>query len=189
VNDFSPAVETDDTLSGQLRPIRRAVLSLGSNQGDRLGNLQEAIDSLLDAPGIWAVAVSPVYETKPVDELDQPDFLNAILLVDTEMSGKTLLERCHAVEEAFGRGRVYEERRGPRRLDIDVIRLADRELHTPEITLPHPRAHERAFVLMPWHDVEPDGELPGRGPISELLGKLDQTGVARRDEFGLELPA
>jgi 2-amino-4-hydroxy-6-hydroxymethyldihydropteridine diphosphokinase len=189
VNDFSPAVETDDTLSGQLRPIRRAVLSLGSNQGDRLSNLEEAIESLLDAPGIWPVAVSPVYETKPVDELDQPDFLNAVLVVDTEMSGKTLLERCHAVEEAFGRGRVYEERRGPRRLDIDVIRLADRVLNTPEITLPHPRAHERAFVLMPWHDVEPDGELPERGPINALLEKVDRSGVKRRDDMVLELPA
>jgi 2-amino-4-hydroxy-6-hydroxymethyldihydropteridine diphosphokinase len=189
VNDFSPAVETDDTLTGSLRPIRRAVLSLGSNQGDRLSNLQEAIESLLDAPGVWAVAVSPVYETAPVDELDQPDFLNAVLLVDTEMSGKTLLERCHAVEEAFGRGRVYEERRGPRRLDIDVIRLADRVLSTPEITLPHPRAHERAFVLMPWRDVEPEGELPDRGPIGPLLDQVDMTGVTRRDDLVLELPA
>ena len=189
MNDFSPAVEADDTLTGQLRPIRRAVLSLGSNQGDRLGNLQEAIENLLDAPGIWGVAVSPVYETTPVDEPGQPDFLNAVLLVDTEMSGKTLLERCHAVEEAFGRGRVPEERRGPRRLDVDVITLGDRVLDTPDITLPHPRAHERAFVLMPWSDIQPDAELPQHGPVSDLLDQVDKTGVQRRDDLVLELPA
>jgi len=189
VNDFSPAVDTDDTMTGQLRPIRRAVLSLGSNQGDRLAYLQEAIESLVDAPGIWAVAVSPVYETTPVGELDQPDFLNAVLIVDTEMSGKTLLERCHAVEEAFGRGRVVEERRGPRKLDIDVIALADRVLDSPDITLPHPRAHERAFVLMPWRDVAPEAELPKHGSIAALADQVDRSGVKRRDDLALELPA
>jgi 2-amino-4-hydroxy-6-hydroxymethyldihydropteridine diphosphokinase len=188
VNDLSPAVETDDAQTGQLKPIRRALLSIGSNQGDRLSNLQNAIDSLLDAPGIWGVAVSPVYETRPVGEIEQDDFLNAVLLVDTEMSGKTLLERCHAVEEAYGRGRVYEERRGPRRLDIDLIRLADRVLDDPAIKIPHPRAHERAFVLQPWHDIEPDAELPQRGRIADLLASVDVSGVRRRDDLELELP-
>ncbi len=189
MNDFSPAVETDDSLSGQLKPIRRAVLSLGSNQGDRLSNLQNAIDSMLDAPGIWGVAVSPVYETEPVSEIEQDDFLNAVLIVDTEMSGKTLLERCHAVEEAYGRGRMYEERRGPRRLDIDLIRLADRVLDDPAITIPHPRAHERAFVLQPWYDVEPDAELPRRGRVADLLASVDTSGVRRRGDLELEIPA
>lgn len=186
MNEF-PVLDTDDTLTGQLRPIRRALLSLGSNQGERLANLQAAIDSLLDAPGIWGVAVSPVYETEPVGETDQPNFLNAVLLVDTEMSGKTLLERCHAVEEAYGRGRLAAERRGPRRLDIDVIRLADRVLNDPAIVLPHPRAHERAFVLAPWHDIEPDAELPTKGRVADLLSSVGRSGVNRRDDLALEL--
>ena len=190
LSDAAPDTDTDDSLTGQLKPIRRAVLSLGSNVGDRLGNLQNAVDSLLDAPGIWGVAVSPVYETEPVGDSGGADlFLNAVLVVDTEMSGKTLLERCHAVEEAYGRGRSFEERRGPRRMDIDVITLADRVLEDPEITLPHPRAHERAFVLRPWLDVDPEGSLPGRGKVADLLGSLDSSGVRRRDDLELELPA
>jgi 2-amino-4-hydroxy-6-hydroxymethyldihydropteridine diphosphokinase len=144
MSDTSPGV--DDTLTGQLRPIRRAVLSLGSNIGDRETNLQNAIDAILDAPGIWGLSVSAVYESDPEKPEDGGMFYNAILLVDTEMSGATLLERCHAVEEAFGRPRVGEDRTGPRRLDVDVIALADRVLVDPAITLPHPRAHTRAFV-------------------------------------------
>jgi 2-amino-4-hydroxy-6-hydroxymethyldihydropteridine diphosphokinase len=188
VSEPTSLADTDDAQTGQLKPIRRALLSLGSNQGDRLANLQNAIDSLLDAPGIWGVAVSPVYETKPVSDIEQDDFLNAVLLVETEMSGKTLLERCHAVEEAFGRGRVPEQRRGPRRLDIDLIILADRVLDDPAITIPHPRAHERAFVLQPWLDVDPDAELPGRGRVADLLAAVDRSGVRRRDDLELELP-
>jgi 2-amino-4-hydroxy-6-hydroxymethyldihydropteridine diphosphokinase len=189
VTDLTPLADTDDTKTGQLKPVRRALLSLGSNQGDRLANLQNAIDSLLDAPGIWGVAVSPVYETEPVGEIEQDDFLNAVLLVDTEMSGKTLLERCHAVEEAFGRGRVPEQRRGPRRLDIDLIMLADRVVDDPAITIPHPRAHERAFVLRPWYDIDPEAELPQHGKIADLLASVDVSGVRRRTDLELELPA
>ncbi len=105
------------------------------------------------------------------------------------MSGATLLERCHAVEEAFGRARVGEDRRGPRRLDIDVIALADRMLDDPKITLPHPRAHERAFVLQPWYDVEPNADLPGKGKVADLLMDVDLFTVRRQHQIVLELPA
>jgi 2-amino-4-hydroxy-6-hydroxymethyldihydropteridine diphosphokinase len=188
VND-TPAYQVDDTLTGQLRPIRRAVLSLGSNAGDRATNLQHAIDAILDAPGIWGLSVSPVYETLPENEADGPNFLNAVLIVDTEMSGATLLERCHAVEEAFGRARVGQNRGGPRRLDMDVIALADRVLNDPAIVLPHPRAHERAFVLAPWHDVEPDAQLPQRGKIADLLMDVNLGTIRKLPEIVLELPA
>ena len=188
MNDAS-AYHIDDTLTGQLRPIRRAVLSLGSNAGDRANNLQSAVDAVLDAPGIWGLTLSPVYETAPESDLDGGKFLNAVLIVDTEMSGATLLERCHAVEEAFGRPRIGQDRRGPRRLDIDVIALADRVLDDPAITLPHPRAHERAFVLAPWHDVEPDAELPSRGKIADLLMDVDLRSVRKIPDIVLELPA
>jgi len=186
MTDTSPGV--DDTLTGQLRPIRRAVLSLGSNLGDRETNLQNAIDAILDAPGIWGLSVSPVYESEPEKPEDGGKFFNAVLLVDTEMSGATLLERCHAVEEAFGRPRVGEDRSDPRRLDVDVVALADRVLDDPAITLPHPRAHTRAFVLVPWRDVEPDAELVTRGKVADLLTDLDTSKVQRVDVV-LELPA
>jgi 2-amino-4-hydroxy-6-hydroxymethyldihydropteridine diphosphokinase len=189
VNESSQAFHVDDTLTGQLRPIRRAVLSLGSNSGDRAANLQNAIDAILDAPGIWGLSVSPVYETLPESEEDGPKFLNAVLVVDTEMSGATLLERCHAVEEAFGRARVGEDRRGPRRLDLDVIALADRVLDDPAITLPHPRAHQRAFVLAPWYDVEPDAVLPTKGKVADLLLDVDLQTIRRVTDVELELPA
>jgi 2-amino-4-hydroxy-6-hydroxymethyldihydropteridine diphosphokinase len=186
MTDTSPGV--DDTLTGQLRPIRRAVLSLGSNLGDRETNLQNAIDAILDAPGIWGLSISPVYESEPEKPEDGGRFYNAILMVDTEMSGATLLERCHAVEEAFGRPRVGEDRSGPRRLDVDVVALADRVLDDPAITLPHPRAHTRAFVLVPWRDVEPDAELVTHGKVADLLTDLDTSTVRRVDAL-LELPA
>jgi 2-amino-4-hydroxy-6-hydroxymethyldihydropteridine diphosphokinase len=185
----TPAYQVDDTLTGQLRPIRRAVLSLGSNAGDRASNLQNAIDAILDAPGIWGLNISPVYETAPELESDGAKFLNAVLIVDTEMSGATLLERCHAVEEAFGRARVGEDRSGPRRLDVDVIALADRILDDPTITLPHPRAHQRAFVLQPWYDVEPDADLPSKGKVADLLMDVDLQTVRRVSDVVLELPA
>ncbi|MGQ0625599.1 MAG: 2-amino-4-hydroxy-6-hydroxymethyldihydropteridine diphosphokinase [Sporichthyaceae bacterium] len=189
MNDTAGQFNVDDTLTGQLRPIRRAVLSLGSNVGDRAMNLQNAVDAILDAPGIWGLSVSPVYETRPEQPEDGPSFLNAVLVVDTEMSGATLLERCHAVEEAFGRARIGQDRRGPRRLDVDVIALADRVLDDPAITLPHPRAHQRAFVLVPWHDVEPDAALATRGKVADLLLDVDLASLRRRDDLELELPA
>ena len=101
MNETPQAFHVDDTLTGQLRPIRRAVLSLGSNSGDRASNLQNAIDAILDAPGIWGLTVSPVYETLPETEYDGPKFLNAVLIVDTEMSGATLLERLPAILTEF----------------------------------------------------------------------------------------
>ncbi|MGQ0468139.1 MAG: 2-amino-4-hydroxy-6-hydroxymethyldihydropteridine diphosphokinase [Sporichthyaceae bacterium] len=188
MND-TPAYQIDDTLTGQLRPIRRAVLSLGTNSGDRASNLQNAVDAILDAPGIWGLSVSPVYESLPETEYDGPKFFNAVLIVDTEMSGATLLERCHAVEEAFGRARLGEDRRGPRRLDIDVIALADRVLDDPAITLPHPRAHERAFVLVPWFDMDPEGVLVTKGKLVDLVQSVDTGTIRRLADVVLELPA
>ena len=173
-------------MSGQLSPIRRAVFSLGSNVGDRLTNLQDAINSLLEAPGIAAVAVSPVYETEPVGGPPQDNYLNAVLIVDTDLSARTVLERALAVEAAYGRERG--ERWGPRTLDIDIIVLGDRRASDPDLELPHPRAHERAFVLAPWFAIEPEAEIPGVGTVRELLAQIGTDGVTAVEGMELKLP-
>ena len=156
---------------------RRAVLALGSNLGDRLDNLQGAIDALFDAPGLDFLAVSPVYETAPAGGPPQPDYLNAVIIVDTALPCRMILDRAHGVEEAFGR--VRQERWGPRTLDVDLIVCGDTVSGDPELTLPHPRAHERVFVLLPWHDIDPAAEIPGRGSVAALLNALDRDGVRR----------
>jgi 2-amino-4-hydroxy-6-hydroxymethyldihydropteridine diphosphokinase len=166
---------------------RRIVLALGSNLGDRLENLQGAVDALFDAPGVDFVALSPVYETAPVGGPPQPDYLNAVIVVDTELSGQTILDRAHGIEEVFGR--VREQTWGPRTLDVDVIVCGDETSDDPALTLPHPRAHERAFVLAPWHDIDPDAEIPGRGRVADLLGKTGLDGVRRLSGIELHPPA
>jgi 2-amino-4-hydroxy-6-hydroxymethyldihydropteridine diphosphokinase len=165
---------------------RRAVLALGSNLGDRVGTLQGALDTLADTPDTAVVAVSPVFETDPVGGPDQPDFLNAVVIIRTTLPPRTLLERALAVEEAFHR--VREQRWGPRTLDIDVIAVGDLTVAEPDLVVPHPRAAERAFVLVPWAAADPEGVLPGAGPVSTLAARLGSAGVRPRPDLTLGLP-
>jgi 2-amino-4-hydroxy-6-hydroxymethyldihydropteridine diphosphokinase len=153
----------------------RAVLSAGANLGDRLGTLQECVQAIARLPDTDVLAISPVYETAPVGGPPQPDYLNAVLLIQTGLPPRDLLAAIHALEAGFGR--VRAERFGPRTLDIDIIGYAGQVSDDPELTLPHPRAHERAFVLVPWHDIDPGAELPGRGTVAGLLAGLDRAGV------------
>ncbi len=160
--------------------MSRAVLSVGSNVGDRLAHLQSAVDALRDA----LLAVSPVYQTAPWGGVEQDDFLNAILLVDEEGTDEQeWLRRAQRLEHAAGRTR--EVRWGPRKLDVDIIAVEDVRRDDPTLTLPHPRAHQRAFVLVPWLDVEPGAVLAGHGKVADLVGDVDTTGVRRRDDLGL----
>jgi len=122
-------------------------------------------------------AVSPVYETVPVGGPPQPDYLNAAVLASVAIPTRELLDQLHEVEAAFDRVRVV--RWGPRTLDLDIIAVAGERSDDPELTLPHPRAHERAFVLAPWRDVDPDAQLPGYGRVADLVGGLDQAGIRR----------
>ncbi len=168
-------------------PVRRVVLALGSNLGDRLDMLQGAVDALADTPGLRLVGVSPVYETDPVGGPDQPDYLNAVVVADGRHSARTLLERALAVENAFDR--VREVRWGPRTLDVDVIAVGDLEVNDPDLEVPHPRAAERAFVLVPWLDVDAAAELPGAGPVAALVERLGRDGVRRRDDLDLVVPS
>ncbi|MEU5775376.1 2-amino-4-hydroxy-6-hydroxymethyldihydropteridine diphosphokinase [Streptomyces venezuelae] len=174
----------DSTLSNP----KRAVISLGSNLGNRLETLQGAVDALEDTPGLRVKAVSPVYETEPwgVDPGTQPSYFNAVVVVKTTLPPASLLERAQAVEEAFHR--VRDERWGPRTIDVDIVAYADVVSDDPTLTLPHPRAHERAFVLAPWHDVEPEAQLAGRGPVAQLLAAVTRDGVAPRADLELRLP-
>lgn len=165
---------------------RRAVFSLGSNLEDRLEALQGALDALLDSPGMTFVGVSPVYETAPVGGPEQPDFLNAVLVVDTVLPSPTLLERAHGVEAAMQRTR--DVRWGPRIIDVDLVAVGAETSEDPSLMLPHPRAHERAFVLVPWRDVDPDGELPGRGTVTDLVEGVADQDIRRRDNLPLRPP-
>ena len=161
--------------------MSRAVLSLGSNLGDRLGFLQFAVTGLADV----LVAVSSVYETTPWGVLDQDDFLNAVVIVEDEhINSRGWLDRAQQLESQSGRVRDF--RWGPRTLDVDVVTVAGVRSDDPELTLPHPGAYDRATVLVPWLDVEPDAVMDDRIPISDLVAALDTTGVQRRDDLALE---
>ena len=162
---------------------RRAVLSVGANLGDRAGTLTECVTAIARIPDTDVLAVSPVYETAPVGGPPQPDYLNAVLAVRTGLRPRALLDAVHGIEARFGR--VRGERFGPRTLDIDIVSYCGEVSSDPALTLPHPRAHERAFVLVPWHDIEPAAELPGHGPVQRLLAGLDRSGVRLRPDVVL----
>jgi 2-amino-4-hydroxy-6-hydroxymethyldihydropteridine diphosphokinase len=154
-----------------------AVLALGSNLGDRHDILQGGVDAIAGLEGVRVVAVSPVYETVPVGGPPQPDYLNAVVLVRTTLPSRELLDELHEIEAAFDRVRLV--RWGPRTLDIDIVSVDRETSDDPELTLPHPRAHERAFVLAPWHDVDSDAVLPGYGPVADLLDSAERGGIHR----------
>jgi 2-amino-4-hydroxy-6-hydroxymethyldihydropteridine diphosphokinase len=160
--------------------VTEAVLSLGSNLGDRFAHLRGAVDGLA---GVLR-AVSPVYENPPWGVLDQPDFLNAVVLVDADgVDAWGWLRRAQALERAAGRRRTL--RWGPRTLDVDVVMVDGVTSTDPELTLPHPGAHQRVTVLLPWHDIQPDADLPGHGPVAGLLAGLDRSMMHRRDDLVL----
>jgi 2-amino-4-hydroxy-6-hydroxymethyldihydropteridine diphosphokinase len=163
----------------------RAVVALGSNLGDRLAALQGALDFLTDTPGVRLVAVSPVYETAPVGgPAGAGNYLNAVVVIETTLTPAQLLDRLHAIESSLGR--IRRTRNDPRTLDLDLVALGSRKLRSAELTLPHPRAAQRAFVLQPWLDVDPSAELPGAGSVAELLARADADGLDHRTDLVLE---
>lgn len=171
------------------RRSRTVVLALGSNLGDRLANLQQGLAVLCRA-GLRCTAVSAVFQTAPVGGPEQDDYLNAVLLADSARPALEILDRCQQAEAALHRVRTV--RWGPRTLDVDIIACGTEVSAGPRLTLPHPRAHERAFVLAPWLDVAPGAELPGHGRVASLLAAApDRDGVHRLNEAAacLTLPA
>jgi 2-amino-4-hydroxy-6-hydroxymethyldihydropteridine diphosphokinase len=179
-----------DSVDATLSRVRTAVIALGSNLGNRLETLQGAVDALGDTPGVKVTAVSGVFETAAVGgPEDQPAYYNAVLLLRTTLPPRDLLERANAVEDAFGRVRTV--RWGARTLDVDIVSYQDVRSDDPVLLLPHPRAHERAFVLAPWLDADPQAELDGHGPVADLLAALGgpgAQGVVRRTDIQLSLP-
>jgi 2-amino-4-hydroxy-6-hydroxymethyldihydropteridine diphosphokinase len=152
--------------------VTRAVLSVGANLGARLAALRSAAAAF----GPWLRAVSPVYETPPWGPVEQDDYYNAVLVTDDPTAGpRDWLDRAHACEQAAGRTR--EVRWGARTLDVDLVVVDDLVSDDPALTLPHPRAAERAFVLVPWLAADPQARLAGR-PVGELLDALDPAEVA-----------
>lgn len=163
--------------------MSRAVLSLGSNLGDRLGFLKSVLDGL----GPAVLAVSSVYETEPWGVEDQPDFLNAVCIVDDPARDHwAWLRAGQDLERAAGR--VRERRWGPRTLDVDVVTVDDVRSGDPELLLPHPGTPTRATVLIPWLEIDPGAEVPGHGPVRDLLAALppaDRATVRRRPDLRL----
>lgn len=168
-----------DTL-GNLRPISKVVFSLGSNEGDSAAILTEAVEYLSETPDVIIVDVSPVYETTPVGGPEQPDFLNLVVVAESTLEPLTLLDRAFAIEDSFGRTRRTVN--GPRTLDIDIV-MVGRRISEDHIELPHPRAHERAFVLVPWLDIDPRATIEGKGAIADLVATMDTSGVKLREDI------
>jgi 2-amino-4-hydroxy-6-hydroxymethyldihydropteridine diphosphokinase len=172
--------------TARLAGERAVVLSLGSNLGDRMANLQLGVD-VLGSGGVCCTAVSGVFETAPIGGPEQADYLNIVLLAMTALPVSDVLRLCAAAEAAAGRVRTVHW--GPRTLDVDIITYGDDVSARPELTLPHPRAHERAFVLAPWLEVDPGAVLPGWGTVAQLLATIGTGGVRRRPELSLTRPS
>ena len=155
---------------------RRTVLALGSNLGERKPTMLEAVRRIADLPTTELIAISEPIDTvalKPDGEDESaPRYLNAVVIADTALAPETLLEQLNRIEADLGR--VRTERWGDRTLDIDIVTMEGVVLNSARLTLPHPRAHERRFVLEPWLSVDPDAELPGHGRVDALLRELGE---------------
>jgi 2-amino-4-hydroxy-6-hydroxymethyldihydropteridine diphosphokinase len=148
----------------------RAYVALGSNLGDPVQTLEEAIDAMAALRGSLLKAISSLYRTAPVGLKHQPDFINAVVALDTRLSPHDLLAELFALEARFGRVREPGSiRNAPRTLDLDLLLHGDTVQDDPDLILPHPRMHERAFVLMPLAEIAPNLRIPGRGLVGELL--------------------
>jgi 2-amino-4-hydroxy-6-hydroxymethyldihydropteridine diphosphokinase len=148
--------------------VTRAYVGLGANLGDRERTLRAAVDVLAGEEGVEVVAVSTLRETEPVGVGEQPLYLNGVAVLDTTLGARELLDRLLAVEQRFGRVRVPGEH-GPRTLDLDLLLYGDEVIDEPELRVPHPRLHERRFVLEPLLELAPGLVVPGRGDMESLL--------------------
>ncbi|MBB5207009.1 2-amino-4-hydroxy-6-hydroxymethyldihydropteridine diphosphokinase [Chiayiivirga flava] len=153
----------------------RAFVGLGSNLGDPRDALARAFEALAGIPDTVLLRRSALYRTPPWGLLAQPDFINAVAELATELDAQTLLAHLRRIEHDAGRQR--SERWGPRSLDLDLLLHGDTRVDTPDLQLPHPRMHERAFVLVPLADLAPALELPSHGRVADVLANLDRDGI------------
>jgi len=158
--------------------MANALIALGGNLGDVRDTLDRAIARFCDGKAVQLIARSADYLTPPWGVTNQPEFVNCAISVSTALTPQALLGRAQVVEAAFGRDRAKETRWGPRALDIDLIVYDDVTLTTPELTLPHPRLFERAFMLLPLADIAPDGVIAGRR-IRDALAKVELAGIVK----------
>ena len=148
----------------------RAYVALGSNLGNPVSTVEDAIDAMAALRGSLLKAISSLYRTAPVGLKHQPDFINAVVALDTRLGPRELLDELFALEARFGRVREPGSvKNAPRTLDLDLLLHGDSVLNDPTLILPHPRMHERAFVLAPLAEIAPNLIVPGRGPIADLL--------------------
>lgn len=152
--------------------MERAYVGLGSNLGDREQTLRAALDELAAEPAVEVVAVSTLIDTEPVGLTAQPRFLNGVAAVETALSARDLLGLLLELERRFGRVREGVPAQGPRTLDLDLLLYGDARIDEPGLHVPHPRLHERDFVLTPLAEVAPGLEIPGRGTVQDLLARL-----------------
>jgi len=153
----------------------RAYVGIGSNLDDPLAHVRQAFRDLDAIPQSRGVARSPLYRSKPLGPQDQPDYVNAVAALKTALTADDLLRTLQAIEAAHGR--IRQQRWGPRTLDLDLLLYGDLVRHDPDLTLPHPRLHERAFVLRPLHAIAPALIIPGRGEVRRLLRACSRSGI------------
>ena len=151
---------------------RQAFVGVGANLGDRWAAIRRAKAALARVPGIAGVEASAVYETAPVGVLDQPEFLNLVLGIETTLAPEVLLAVLHRLEQAAGRRREKEVRWGPRALDLDLLLYDNLELETPELIVPHPRLTERRFALEPLVELDPQLSLPDGRKLAEIVAGI-----------------
>jgi 2-amino-4-hydroxy-6-hydroxymethyldihydropteridine diphosphokinase len=156
--------------------VVRAFIGLGSNLGERRVTLRAAIGRLRGLPEVEVKGVSSFRETDPVGYVDQPRFLNGAVELETDLSARSLLGALLELERAFGRDRSAGPPQGPRTLDLDLLLYGDATIDEPLLKVPHPRLHERRFVLEPLAELDPDLEIPGQGSVQALLARLDSSG-------------
>jgi 2-amino-4-hydroxy-6-hydroxymethyldihydropteridine diphosphokinase len=152
-----------------------AYVGLGSNLGDREGTLRAAVGRLRNLAETRVVRVSTLRNTEPVGYVDQPRFLNGVVELETGLSAPRLLETLLGLEQAFGRNRGAVPPQGPRTLDLDLLLYGQDVIDEPGLKVPHPRLHERRFVLEPLAELDPALEVPGKGSVQTLLSKLDSS--------------
>lgn len=158
----------------------RAFVALGSNLNDPVAQVRAGARHLAGLPDTRCLGCSSLYRTAPVGYADQPDFINAVCELDTQLAARELMQALLAIEQAQGRRRDIPG--GPRTLDLDLLLYDQRVCHEPGLTLPHPRLHERAFVLYPLAEIAPDLVIPGRGRVEDLLPGCRGQGIERLAE-------